>query len=139
MIKVIQITDLNDLLKYWPKLLALVKKESPQVVAEHFLQLLLTCYDNGAVFVVRNFGQFCGMCCVQAQPDYTLVLRGIPNDKGTGAAKACIEAVKSWGQEHEYETLEVSSERLNGSAFRYFEKSLGFRRKFVTFVLPINK
>jgi len=139
MTKVTQVTEVNELIKYWPRLLSLVKKETPLVNAESYLQTLLTCLSNGAVFVVRGDRGLSGICCVEQQTATILSLRSIPNDKGTGIARECIAAIKDWGNDCGYDTLEVSTERLSGSSFRYFEKSLGFHRKFVTFTLPLNQ
>ena len=138
MIKVTKVVDVNEIIKCWPRLYSLALKEVPTTNADQLLQLYLTCFQNGAVFLVRNDSGLCGVCCVEHQPNYTLALRCVPNDRGTGIAKACIAAAKDWGRKTEHDTLIVSTERLSGSSFKYFEKSLGFRRKFVTFTLPIN-
>jgi GNAT superfamily N-acetyltransferase len=138
MIKVSQVNEVNELIKYWPRLFSLVRKETPTVNSEGFLQLLLTCLTNGAIFVVKNDGGLCGVCCVEDQSNGSLTLQTIPNDRGTGVARACLDAVKTWGVHNGFNSIEVSTERMSGSSFRYFEKSLGFHRSLITFTLPLE-
>jgi len=113
-----------------------MKTDTPSLSIEKLLQVIFTCFNHGVVYIVRNDHGLCGVCCVDATND-CLVLKSIPNDKGTGVAKACMEAIRQWGKARGFESLTVSTERLNGSSFRYFEKSLGFRRKYVTFTLEL--
>ena len=140
MIKVTQIEKVGEFIKYWQRLAAVMLKESPLSGKEQLLEILCVCYHLGALFAVRNDSGLCGVCAVEPNDNFSsLILRCIPNDKGTGVAKACIDAVKEWGHQNNYAQLEVTSDNFNGSSFRYFEKSLGFRRKFITFVLSTNK
>ena len=137
MIKIKQVEEVEELLKVWRRLWEVTKREAPRTTPEHFLQLVLTCYTTGAVFLVWESGSLRGLCCLEESLPSTLILRVIPNDKGTGVARECIKHIREWGRNLGYKLLEVSSENLNGSSFRYFEKTLGFRRRYVTFTSEI--
>jgi hypothetical protein len=130
---VTQITSLNELIKLWPRLIKLAKLENCSVDSEFLLQLFLRCFNDGGVFVVRGDSGLAGSCLVEHSHNSTLVLHSIPNDKGTGIAKACLAAVKKWAREEDYGTLLATTSKLSGSSYRYFEKTLGFRRQTVTF------
>src|SRR5258706_10491604 len=131
MIKVVEILDVNELVKYWPRLLNLAKSETSDINPEQLLQLYLSCLSNGALFAVRNDTGLCGVCGVKANGDYLLELKVIPNDKGTGVAKECIKVIKDWAVEHDFSSIQVSSSRLYWSAFRYFAQTFGFHRNIV--------
>ena len=140
MTKITQIKQRDELLKCWPRLYTLATKEYDSVLnPEHLLQLYLTCFSYGALFAVRNDTGLCGLVAVEADPNLTgtLLLRAIPNDYGTGRAKECMRVVKEWAIEHDYTYIKVSSKRLSGSRFHYFEKTLGFRRYSVTFKMKL--
>lgn len=138
MFRVIQLTSLQELVKLWPRLLKLAQTDCVGVDPTHFLQLALRCLQSGAVFIVRGDSGVMGSCLVEHGSDFILVLHSIPNDKGTGIAKACLAAVKLWAKQNLYEQIQVSTSKLSGSSYRYFEKTLGFRRNTVTFKLKLN-
>ena len=137
MTKLTQITDCFDIVKYWPRLITLSKAEKTPIEPDTYLQTLLACMKNGVVFAVRVDGSLAGVCCAEGT-DGILALRIIPCDKGTGVAKDCITALKTWGSANFYSTLQASTTRFSGSSFRYFEKTLGFRRYSVTFTQKIG-
>jgi hypothetical protein len=135
MFRVSQIETIAELLKLWPRLSRIAQEESKGLDVTLFLQRLLHCFSAGAVFVVRGDAGLMGSCMVGHGPGSTLILHGIPNDKGTGIAKACLAAVKVWAKANEYDTIQATTRKLSGSSYRYFEKTLGFRRNSVTFKL----
>lgn len=137
MYTVSRIKEPLELMKVWPRLYRLAKIEDVGLESSQHLQLLLRCFGLGAVFVVRNDGSVCGACFVELTPSLTLVLHGIPNDKGTGISKVCLEAVKEFARENQVRMMQATTRRLSGSSYRFFEKVLGFRRHSVTFKLKV--
>jgi len=99
---------------------------------EQLLQTYLTCLENGAVFVVKGDRGLIGSCCVE-QVGHCAVLRSLPKDNGIGLGKFCLEEVQKWARHNDLDIIQVSTENWNGSSFKYFEKSLGFRRHTVVF------
>lgn len=140
MTKITKVDSLDELLKYWPRLLTLAIKETDHKFnPEHLLQLYLKCFATGVVFAVRNDQGLCGLVAAEEDSQNTanLILRAIPNDFGTGLARACMEALKHWASTEAFDSIEVSSTRLSGSRFHYFEKTLGFRRNTMIFKLQL--
>lgn len=134
------VTQLNTLAEFehlWPRLAKLTRADNHSIDIEQLLRLFFHCLTAGAVFVVRGDAGLLGSCLVEYGPGDILVLHSIPNDKGTGIAKTCLAAVRGWAKDRGVREIQVTSTKLSGSSFRYFEKSLGFKRRAVTFALAV--
>jgi GNAT superfamily N-acetyltransferase len=134
--KVSLLEDVDEFVKLWPRLAKLALAPCPHLEADDVLCTFLKCFDQGAVFVVRNEHGLVGSCCVRLQ-DESAILLSLPEDNGLGLAKSCLEAVREWADAQHCYDLRVTTTRLSGSSYRYFEKSLGFRRRAVTFAMEI--
>lgn len=131
-----QIGSVEMVLKMWPRLWTLAKEDAPKLTPETLLQCFLTCLDRGAVFVVKGDKGLIGSCCVECF-DETVVLRSLPADRGEALGRQCIAMVKKWAADRNFKRIKVTSPKLCGSTYRYFEKSLGFRRNSVTFQMEL--
>jgi GNAT superfamily N-acetyltransferase len=131
MTKIEQIWDVNEIIAKWHRLWVLADTDEVGD-SESVLQMYLHCLTNGAVFLVYGDKGLMGTCCLERCPKYVNLL-SLPRDNGAGMAKMCIETAKQWAKEEGYDEIRVVSTKLNGSSFRYFEKSLGFHRHSVTF------
>ena len=132
------ILDVDQLIKYWPRLLKVGRRDDPDVQPERLLQIYLDCLSNGVLFVIRTDSGIYGTCGAVHLSDGTLIIRAIPNDKGTGIAKQCVEHLYEWGHQNGCCIIEATTKHFNGSAFKYFTQCLGMNRKSVTFSLPIK-
>jgi hypothetical protein len=137
MYTVSQIKSLGELGKLWPRLLKMAKAECQHLNTEKFLQVLLKCFGHGAVFVVRGNAGLLGSCAVESTDNFILVLHNIPNDKGTGMAKACLEAVKKYAEDNAFVRVQATTQNFSGASFRYFKKTLGFRYHAATFSMNV--
>lgn len=129
--KVQQIDDVNEVIAKWPRLLTLMQSEAT-VQSETLLQMFLRCLTHGAVFFAYGDHGLMGACCVEDCGDHANLL-SLPRDNGVGMATDCLARVDAWAVAHNMDEVRVTSTNLCGSSFRYFEKSLGFRRHAVTF------
>jgi len=136
--RVSQITSVDELIKLWPRLWALALVETPTLKAQETLQQFLTGLETGAVFIVKDDHGLAGSCCVIGHGDYA-TLQSIPNDRGLGLAKSCVEAMQQWAKAEGYKKVFVSTTKLCGSRYRYFENTLGFRRHSWTFCMNIEE
>lgn len=134
--KVKRVEDVDELIKLWPRLLVLAKKEASTLSTDQLLQLFLVCLRDGAVFVVRANTGLCGFACVE-RTGSVAVLHCIPADDGQGLGKACLGAIRTWASNEQLDGIKATTTKLCGSSFRYFEKSLGFRRNSVTFLMTL--
>ena len=130
MTRVEQLTSLSDLIKLWPRLCSLRRGGR---TSENVLQLMLTCLQDGAVFLVYGDYGLVGSSCVTRTGD-CVVLHSLPRDGESQLGKACLHAIEEWAREHGMTQLTVTTDRWTGSSFKYFEKGLGFERRSVTFV-----
>jgi hypothetical protein len=133
MITIEQVKDVNEIISKWRRLAMLTDNDLVNNL-EEVLQMYLHCLTNGAVFFVYGASGLMGTCCLECWPEFVNLL-SLPKDNGVGMAKKCIDVVKTWAKENGYSEVRVMSTKLNGSSFRYFEKSLGFRRHAITFKL----
>jgi len=60
-------------------------------------------------------------------------LVSIPRERGGKYGQRCLAAVKDWARLVGVKSISVTSTRLSGSSYKYFEKALGFHRHSVTF------
>lgn len=134
--KVSLVEDVDEFVKLWPRLAKLALEPCPHLEPEDVLRTFLRCFEEGAVFTVRNEHGLVGSCCVRLQ-ESSAILLSLPEDNGAGLAKSCLEAVKTWADANNCCDVRVTTTRLSGSSYRYFEKSLGFRRRAVTFTMEI--
>jgi len=132
MIKTTTITNVDELLKLWPRLLSLTVKQNTPITTDQLLRLLLHSLEHGAVFIVRGDSGVIGLCCVECVKN-SVVLRMLPKDGGQRIGKECLQGVSDWAKSLGHKTIQVSTTNLCGSSFRYFEKTLGFHRHTVTF------
>lgn len=113
----------------------------PDVVQEHespaeFLALLLAALRGGVIFIVMSEGEPKGVCCATAESTVA-VIHCLPTGQGLGFGREMIKHVRKWAQDLGLRHLEISTDKLSGSSFRYFEKTLGFRRSRMTFELEV--
>lgn len=129
MVTIRKISTLEDLLKVWPRLCLLTRCDK----ADNVLRASLACLVNGAVFLVRNDYGLAGTCCVSRQGE-AAVIHTMPVGGGESLGRRCLAEVADWARGEGLQRLQITNDRWNGSSFRYFEKSLGFERRMVTFV-----
>jgi len=110
--------------------------DKPLIETEDLLQLLLRCFTKGVVVLARNERGLVGFACLEQSGDYGL-LHCIPADNGCGLGKDCKNFLVDWAKAHHLAGIKATTTRLCGSCFKYFEKSLGFRRNTVTFLLEV--
>jgi GNAT superfamily N-acetyltransferase len=92
--------------------------------------------QDGAVFLVFGNHGLQGSACCLAGLDYVQIF-SLPTDQGEKLAKSCLETIKQWARTEGYTKLIITSPRLNGSSFAYFEKELGFRRNSVIYHMAL--
>lgn len=139
MIKVNTIGSFEEFLQLWPRLVALARDE--QVTCrntEDLLRLFLQSIEYGAVFVIRNDYGVVGSACVEVFDDH-LVLYSLPSDNGEQLGKKCLACIEAWAVERKLKYIDVTNSRFCGSSFRYFEKTLGFHRKSITYRKELTK
>ena len=137
MTRIEQVKHVDELIKKWRRLEALAG-DNVKFDSETLLQLFLTCLKRGAVFLVYSDKGLCGSACVEWRGNGNLlVLHSLPTDQGNGFGKHCLESIKSWAKDQGADRIEVTSNKLSGSNFRYFEKTLGFRRQSVNFAMKL--
>jgi len=137
-IRVAQVDSVEEIISYFPRLVALVKNDQAGVRAEDLLQLFLTCLRSGGVFVARDDHGLCGSCLVEMTSEEVAVLRLLPRETSQGVTKMCLTKIREWGQKNGICELRVCAFKMNGSTFRYFEKTLGFYRQSVIFSMNLN-
>jgi hypothetical protein len=128
MTRIQQIDDVNEVIAKWPRLTVLEPTANPELM----LQIFLRCLEHGAVFFVYGDHGLMGACCVENCGEFVNLL-SLPRDNGVGMAKDCLEKVYEYAKGEGVDEIRVTSTNLCGSSFRYFEKSLGFRRQAVVF------
>jgi hypothetical protein len=136
MFKITRIDSAFELFRLWPRLVKCAKKDNPELSIKTYLDLLLRCFGWGAVFVVRGNEGVVGACGIELADDL-LLLRAIPNDRGTGLAKVCIDEVKKFAVANNCDKIQVTTKKFSGASFHYFEKTLGLRRYSVTFSMKV--
>ena len=135
MSKIERVKDVNELLSKWKRLSALSEEQDKETL----LQLFLTCLKRGAIFLAYGDKGLMGSACVEwCGNGNTLRLHSLPSDQSVGFGKLCLEKIKAWAVEQGADHIEVTSNRLSGCTYRYFEKSLGFRRSSISFVLKLQ-
>lgn len=102
------------------------------VGAEGF-NILLRCMKRGVVFTHYVDDVFSGLSALEITGLYTAYLHMLPKTYG----REFLESVKKWARGTDLKELQVSSTNMNGSGFRYFEKTLGFHRSAVIFTLTL--
>lgn len=136
LMKTEEITSTDKLLKVWPRLLKLVRLELPEIDPGVLLGHYLHCMSNGAVFVVHGYSGIVGTAHVEKMGNVG-VIHGLPKNESHGYACFCLMSIKEWAKVHDVDELQITSSKMNGSNFRYFEKSLNFHRKSVTFSMRV--
>lgn len=121
-----QIKDLDDLLTYWPSAL----EDDPDV--KEALPTILRCMSTGIVGAVFFNDRFSGLLVAEKQ-DSIACVQMLPKTFG----RECVAYIKEWAFENGLNELRIISPAVNGSQFRFFEKTLGFRRKAVIFSMSL--
>ena len=127
-IKVKRLKDVDSLTTHWQN----YNRSEAGPGSSALLTTALRCLSTGAVFATIHDGSTIGFCCVEVDKHIGTV-RGLPKDPGLGISGVCLSVLKSWAQGVDVNELQIVTENFNGSAFRYFEKTLGFQRKHITF------
>lgn len=133
MFNLTQLSDVDQLVKLWPRLLSLAYADRPETTSKKLLPLLLACVSNGAVFLVRGDSGLVGFVCVDVLNEHNVALRSIPKERVPGMAKACLTAVKEWAKREGFRRILVTSYNFSGSNFKYFKHTLGLPQYSVTF------
>ena len=134
--KITSVKSVDELIKIWPRLVKLAKQELPDVEPDNLLQLFLACLQRGVVVLARTDKGLVGFACLEIKDGFGQ-LYCIPADEGVGLGKSCKEFLVAWAKEQNLDGIKATTNRLCGASFRYFEKSLGFRRNSVTFLLKV--
>lgn len=95
------------------------------------LEMVLHCLQNGYASVALLDGKFAGFSCVIRQGKIG-VIGALPSNKHN-AARLALEDINKWCEDNEIQQLVVSVDKFNGSTFRYFEKTLGLKKMYITF------
>ena len=127
---ILKIESVERLLAIWP---SIVKEHQDP---DAFLTLVLAAIGKGVVFVALMDSLPKGVCCVTVEKAVAIV-HCLPADQGKGLGKEVLKTVRMWAQSCHLHHIEISTDRLNGSSFRYFEKTLGFRRSKMTFEMKV--
>jgi hypothetical protein len=131
MTQVLQIKDVEDVIAKWPRILGIAQTEA-DVTSEDLLQMFLQCLSEGAVFFSYGDHGLMGFCCVVERPEYLEIL-SLPRDNKVGMAHACLSKVYEVAKELGLSEVRITSTNMCGSAFKYFNHHLKFRRHAVIF------
>ena len=115
---------------FWPFLVRLCPGIS--------LEAALRAFQTGVVYVLYLHADKLGGFCTVERHGQEARITSLPSDNGCGLGKACLTHVIEWAKKHGVQELVASTNNLNGSSFRYFEKSLGFKRKEMIFALQVR-
>jgi GNAT superfamily N-acetyltransferase len=128
-----EVKSVSDLIEVWPSVAksARLVGDDPEVL----LSQLLYAHTHGAVFILRWNEEVKGYGSVFIVNNVAH-LGSLPNDQGLGLGRIMLEHVRAWAKRHRAVTLEVSTNKMNGSSCKYFT-GLGFRRKTLTFHMEV--
>src|SRR5437867_8135474 len=118
-----QITTVEELISFWPFLQRIAKTNDSEALLRQFL----ICLQSGLLLAIYTSGQLTSFCTVSRCGDYILI-HSLPSDGGK-LGRTVLEYVKQWAIDAGVVEVQIVSERLCGSSFRYFEQTLGFHRK----------
>ena len=85
--------------------------------------------DPIAYYIIRDFRWF--------KLKSALVQKAYVTTGKVGANRAIVSQIAKWCKDKGYDRIFVFSDKASGSAFRLFEKTLGFKRYNVVFVKEI--
>jgi hypothetical protein len=123
----------EQVLSMWEAIALFARKADLSTV----LQTALRCVQTGGVFIITSKAEFKGFSCVEAVGYGAAVIHSLPKDEGEGFGRIMVKCIAMWARTHGITELRITSTNFNGSANRYFEKCLGFRRCAVTFTKEI--
>ena len=126
-----QVTTVEELISFWP----FFQRVSPTDNNEMLLHRMLSALDGGLLLAVYTGGQMTAYCSVSRSDSYALI-QSLPSD-GANLGFLVLGYIKTWAKENGVKEIQVVSDRLNGSNYRYFEHTLGFHRKSVIFSLEV--
>ncbi len=132
-LEICEVSDFARFTDLWPRILEQVDKNTK---ISDLLGVLLGCMGSGLLLSVELEGNLIGFCAVGIAEDDTAVVQSLPCGE-PGAI--CMEAVHKWARACGVKELRLLSHKLNGSNFRYIEKTLGFRRKAMIFSQPVRQ
>ncbi len=125
-----RVRDLDQFVDLWPKMVAGANDHDKQTLAE----VLLHCAMEGLLLCVSLNNDLVGFCAASESGKGLATVHCLPTGP---SAHLCIRFVRKWAREQGVERLILITHRLNGSNFRYIEKSLGFRRDAMIFTQPL--
>ncbi len=100
------------------------------------LGTLLGCLTRGILLTVyEDESDFRGFCAVEMLDEKSAVIHSMPTSP---YSIHCMTAIKLWAKHVGIKQLEICTHRLNGSNFRYLEKTLGFRRQSMIFTQKVD-
>lgn len=107
--------------------------------AHPLLALVLACLNNGLVAIVKQDGVYQGLILAEKR-ETSVMIHALPKgvdlteaNSPKGFGRLCVDYVKDWSIEEGFTELQIVCQAVNGSSFRFFEKTLGFRRKAIIF------
>lgn len=130
------VKDVDRLVELWPRLMDYVQSDRAETDVNWLLALCCRCIENGVVYVIEVDSIVKGLCCAEVVNGGATV-HVLPTDSGKGLGKLCVARLRTWAARKSIPRLYATTTRLSGSSFRYFEKSLGFRRNAITFTLEV--
>ena len=131
-LRIYSIGSFDNLSKIWGQL---VQSAEPKTDLSKLLGMLLGCIGNGVVLIAEQDGEVFGFSAVERMDDDNCVIHTLPV---APAALPCLKVIRLWAVDQGISHIKLVSQRLNGSNFRYIEKSLGFRREAMVFVQHVN-
>jgi hypothetical protein len=126
-----KIRNVDELTHVWDDLLSTVP---PNTDKQEFLGRLLGCINDGIIFLAYDEEKLIGFACACPSNSDTAILLSLP---GGNVGIACLGAVMGWARSNNFNRINLSTTHLNGSNFRYLEKTLGFRRSSMTFTMTL--
>jgi hypothetical protein len=120
------VTSLDELLAVWP----MIVEDDPEMGS--CVPLLMRCVADGLLLVMFFGGRFVGITAIE-MTEGPAVVHILPKEYGRQA----IRIVKEWAFELGINELQITSSAVTGSQFRFFEKTLGFRRKAIIFTMQL--
>jgi GNAT superfamily N-acetyltransferase len=102
---------------------------------EALLLIAMQALARGVVVFVVTGGKTVAACVATGDKMGVIRLHTLPKSCGEDYGKKCLAVVKEWADKKGYHEIRVATENWSGASFRYFEKTLGMRRRFAEFSL----
>ena len=101
------------------------------------LSVAIGAVQRGLVLVVVTGGKSSAICIATVDEGGVVRLHTLPQCSGESQGKQCLDWVKAWAKEEGHKEIRVATENLSGASFRYFEKTLNMRRRYVVFSVTV--